>query len=196
MKNYLIKGNVKMGPDVYIFNLPPKITCTPSKWCLYGKNGKPACYALRNNFNLPSVVKSMKERYEVSLRDDFIERVVEEVFNNKAKYVRLHSAGDFYSEDYVIKWIRIAESAPKTKFRSTTRRRDLTSIIQELDSLPNVIIRESLDNERPTPEMGLKFAALSHLDIVKSGTYKCMNSCEKCKHHCWNYKVDVCFDEH
>lgn len=195
VKNYLIRGNVKMGENVYIFNIPPKKTCTPTDWCLKGKNGKPACYAQRNNFRLPSVIKALNERYELSLKEDFPDIVIMEAKNVQAEYIRIHSAGDFYSEEYVKKWIKIANNLPYTKLRATTRRRDLTSIIKELDSLPNVIIRESLDKDRTTPKMGLKFAALSYLPIAK-GSYKCLNNCEICKHHCWNNKVDVCFDEH
>jgi hypothetical protein len=195
MKNLLIKGNLKMGSKVYLFNLPPKITCTPTQWCLHGNNGNPSCYALRNNFNLPSVKKATKQRYKESLKKDFSGKITEEILKNEAIYVRLHSSGDFYSGEYVNKWIKIASSNPKTQFRSTTRRRDLTNIIQELNSLPNVVIRESLDIERSVPQMGLRFAALSDLEIAKNA-YKCMDDCELCNYYCWNNDVDVCFDEH
>ena len=73
VKNLIIKGDKrsKMGARVYRFNLPPEKTCTPTKWCLQGKDGKPACYARRNNFKLASVIKATEERYDLSKRADF-----------------------------------------------------------------------------------------------------------------------------
>lgn len=71
VKNLLIKGNAKMGKDVYAFNLPPKKTCTPTHWCLHSRDGKPSCYALRNNFLFSNVArrqrKNMRFQKEVIL---------------------------------------------------------------------------------------------------------------------------------
>lgn len=195
--NIAIQGNSKMGKDVYIFNLPAKQTCTPTSWCLEGKNGKPACYALRNNFLLPSVLKSTSERYEMSKSDNFIEEMINFIKKKKVKYFRIHSSGDFYSEDYIDKWIEIAKNCPETKFRSSTHRRDLIQKVEELNSLPNVIVRESLDDEKNEQTTELNFSALSHLDIVKrKDSYFCPNSCPKCGYYCWENRVNVNFDEH
>ncbi|NCN87190.1 hypothetical protein GW932_05130 [archaeon] len=193
----VVKGNSKMGKDVFIFNLPAKKTCTPTDWCLHGSNGKPRCYALRNNYTFGNVQKSLEERYELSKQEDFPEKVIEFLHKKKAKYFRIHSSGDFYSEEYVSKWIEIAKNCPDTKFRSTTHRKDLASKIEELNSLPNVIIRESLETSSPNPSMNLPFAALSSLDVVKNNeSYHCPNMCEPCGYTCWEKPVNMDFDEH
>ncbi len=192
-----IKGNSKMGKNVYIFNIPAKKTCTPTSWCLEGKNGKPACYALRNNFLLPNAMASAERRYTQSKSEGFVEEMSNFIKNKKVKYFRIHSSGDFYSEDYVEKWIEIAKNCPETKFRSSTHRRDLIDKIEDLNSLPNVIVRESLDNSLREPETKLKFSALSSLEIVnKESSYHCLNSCEKCGHYCWEHRENINFDEH
>lgn len=192
-----IKGNSKMGNDVYIFNLPPIKTCTPTAWCLKGKNGKPACYALRNNFLFSNVIKAGETRYELSKLDQFVAEMTAFIKKKKVKYFRIHSSGDFYSQEYVKKWIQIAKSCPETKFRGTTHRRDLITIIENLNSLPNVIIRESLDNEVKNPITNLSFAALSSLDIVKKeSSYHCVNNCPSCGYYCWEKKSNINFDEH
>jgi hypothetical protein len=197
VRELLIKGNSKMGPKVYLFNLPPKQTCTPTHWCLHGKDGKPACYAQRNNFNLPSVVKSARERLRLSRRQDFVSRMVEEIHKKNPGFFRWHSSGDFYSEEYVRKIIDIVSQCPDVLFRTTTRRRDLADVIQELNDLPNMIVRESLDYERPEPVMGLPYAALSSLAIVQQGKpLKCVNDCTKCGHKCWKKPVNMYFEEH
>lgn len=192
----LIKGNKKMGKEVYLFNLPPLLTCTPTNWCLHGRNENPACYALRSRFLWGNAVKGAKRRLETSKQDDFVEIMVKETNKKQIKYFRFHSSGDFYSQEYVRKAMDIAEQCPDTLFRTTTRRRDLTEILQELNSLPNFIVRESLDIERPEPGMGLPFAALSFLDIVKrEEAYKCKNNCTACGHYCWEHPVNMYFDE-
>lgn len=191
----LIQGNLKMGPQVFLYNLPAKSTCTPTEWCLKGKNNKPRCYALRNNYLFPSVIKAAKERLKISKRKDFVDQMVEAIHKKNVNYFRLHSSGDFYNEEYVKKIIEISKQCPETLFRTTTRRHDLTDIILELDSLPNFIVRESLDTERQEPIMGLKFAALSQLPVAKDA-FKCPgDGCEKCQHYCWKNKVDMCFKE-
>ncbi|MFA5887376.1 MAG: hypothetical protein WC852_01555 [Candidatus Nanoarchaeia archaeon] len=190
----LIKGNIKMGDNVYLFNLPPVLTCTPTDWCLRGMNGKPRCYALRNNFLFKTVKKGAKVRYELSKQDNFIDLMAEEINKKEVEYFRFHSSGDFYNESYVRKVIAIAERCPGTLFRTTTRRRDLTDVIQELDSVPNFIVRESLDHERQTPQMGLLFAALASLPVSKNA-YNCLEDCAKCKYHCWHQRENMSFAE-
>ncbi len=195
-----------MGKDVYIFNIPAKDTCTPTSWCLSGRDGKPACYGLRNNFLLPNVINSAKERYEFSKTEEFIPAMISEIHAKKSKYFRLHSIGDFYDLNYVKKIIEIAKACPNTTFRTTTRRRDLTSVIQELNALPNFIVRESLDKDRPYPVMNLPYAAISSIlteknktETDKEGTllnYKCVNDCTLCDYNCWKSRTNVYFEEH
>ena len=195
VKNLLIKGNAKMGPQVYLYNLPPIITCSPTKWCLEGRNGKPACYALRNNYTLPSTKAALQARYELSKQEDFAEKIIDEIHRKKARFFRFHSSGDIYSEKYAKKIIQVAKKCLDTLFRTTTRRRDLTHVILELNSLPNFTVRESLDTERTIPKMGLPFAALSHLEIVKnSDSYMCLDDCVKCNYYCWKHECNIHFE--
>jgi hypothetical protein len=206
MKDILIKGNIKMGKNVYIFNIPAKDTCTPTYWCLNGRNGKPACYGLRNNFLLPNVIISAKERYELSKTKEFVSLMINEIHSKNPKYFRLHSIGDFYSIEYVRKIIDIAKECPDTIFRTTTRRRDLTQVIQELNSEPNFIVRESLDIDRPTATMNLPYAAIASIlpDSIKKEVdskstptiYKCINDCVLCDYTCWKSRINMYFEEH
>lgn len=197
IKSLIINGNSKMGKKVLLFNLPPIITCTPTTWCTGGETEKPKCYALKGNFIFPSVKKAGLERLEASKKDNFVDKISEEIDKFKPKYFRFHSSGDFYSEKYVKKVIEIAKRFPNTLFRTTTRRRDLVKIISELNSLPNFIVRESLDTERSTPSMGLLFAAIDSLPIIQEiDSYKCKNNCPKCGYYCWKNKVNMHFKEH
>ncbi|MBR9678566.1 MAG: hypothetical protein GOU97_04720 [Nanoarchaeota archaeon] len=187
----LIKGNQKMGDKVLLYNLPGKLTCTPTKWCLEGRSGKPACYALRNNFRLLSAKKGAIIRYAVSKRNDFADIILPKLLRKKQLYFRWHASGDFYSEEYIKKVKNIAEECGNILFRTTTHRRDFTKEMQELNSLDNFVVRESLERSRPLPEMGLPFVGLESLEITKQGlsdgsVHMCPEFCDACGYQCWH----------
>ncbi len=187
--NYLIKGNKATGPEVYLFNLPIDKTCHPTPWCkenCYGKKG----YYLRFRKNAE---KGAKRRYKLSLSREFIKTITEEIFRRKIFLVRVHVIGDFYSKEYVRKWIKIAKNCPQTRFRTTTKRRDFKNIILELHALPNFNVRESLDPSFQTPTMELPIAAIDTLDIAKN-LFRCISDCQKCGYPCWYQKnLSDCF---
>ena len=200
-RNILVRGNVKMGPDVYIFNLPPEKTCVPSEWCR--KN----CYALKGNFRLPNAKESAEWHYQASLRADFVDLIVAEIKRLEKRkqagkigefYVRVHASGDFYGEEYVGKWLAIAQACPEVLFRTTTKRDDLAKAIRRLDALPNFIVRESLDPSRPKATMGLSaISAVSTTSGIKfDGMLKCPNDCPKCGYRCWTSRTSNYFAPH
>lgn len=193
----LVRGNSKLGNEVYCFSLPPGKTCTPSDWCLKGLDGKPACYAMRNRFKFSNVKKSLQRRYEASKRADFATRVVGELKKAMPRFFRIHVSGDFYSEEYINKWVEICQNCPEVQFRTTTRRRDLLNPMLELNSLPNVVVRESLDPSIPEPRMGLKIAALRSLKEAElRKAYVCPQHCPECGYKCWTDDIDVCWTLH
>lgn len=181
-----IKGNTKMGPDVGIWNLPPIQTCRPSAWCMEH------CYAQRNNFLLPSVLKSLAWRLKQSQLPGFASQMITEV--QHFEFFRIHASGDFYSIAYINAWDRIIQGCPDTKFRTTTRRDDFTKPLKALHELPNMIVRESLDPTRSTPRMGLPVAALTGLRAAKGGL-RCPDDCPTCDYRCWRRAVSVQFEE-
>jgi len=178
-----------------MFNLPPLKTCMPSAWCLHGDNGKPMCYAMRKRSAWPNVKMGNEWRYRQSLKADFVSRMTALLSRTDKQYFRIHASGDFYSEEYVEKWVEICSACPHLIFRAPTRRRDLTEAIRKLASLKNVVIRESLDTERTEPTMGLPVAAIEGLgSAVHDGYIQCVDSCSQCGHKCWlNPERDVVF---
>ena len=195
MRHLLIKGNTKMGPEVYLFNLPPLLTCHPTPWCRVN------CYALKGNFRFPSVKQSAEERYRISQLPNFVEMMVQEIQQRQVRLVRLHSSGDFYDPAYVQKWIDIAKRCPNTRFRTTTKRRDLIERIRQLNKLPNFIVRESLDCTSSQPTMGLPLAMVDHIPGVKEQAakgkiFRCINDCQTCGYTCWRKRQDACFAPH
>ena len=195
MRHLLIKGNTKMGLDVFIFNLPPLSTCRPTRWC------RANCYALKGNFRFPSVSRAAKKRHSASQLPNFVDMVVEEIGRRHVAMVRLHSSGDFYSRAYVRKWIEVARRCPKTIFRTTTKRRDLAKEIRQLNRLPNFIVRESLDCSSSQPTMGIGLAMVDNVPGVKEQAiqgkiFRCINNCPACGYTCWKKRQNVCFAPH
>lgn len=191
--NLITPGNSTMGKHVACFSLPAVKTCTPSEWCLTGKNGKPRCYALRGRMVLPNVVDSFERKLKASKQPEFVSDIVAEIKRMGLPYFRIHVSGDFYSEQYVNKWIQIAGMCPDVLFRTTTRRVDLIRRLYDLNAMPNVIVRESIDPSAPQPLTALPSASAS---VRLSDQFDCNSPCSKCGHTCWHKRVNVFFEEY
>lgn len=168
------------GPEVFAFNLPSPKTCKPTKWCAAN------CYAQSIHLNK----LRREERYEISLSKEFPGLVIGEIKKKKIKLVRLHSTGDFYSKNYIKKWIKIAQNCPNTLFRTSTRRRDLTQDILRLNALKNFAVRESLDPSRIKPSMNLPVAAVEGTPLAEK-FFRCPINCHKCGYYCWYHKTNI-----
>lgn len=72
------------------------------------------CYATKGNHVFPSVKKSRARSYEESKRADFSDAVIYSIrtekesgrYKNAVMLVRIHESGDFYSLQYLRKWLR------------------------------------------------------------------------------------------
>lgn len=99
--------NAEMG--YLIWNLPARITCPYST-----EHCRELCYAIKAELAYPSVRPSRMRHLEESKADDFVYRMLLTILKRR-KYmrkkeltVRIHESGDFYSEAYAEKWLRIA----------------------------------------------------------------------------------------
>lgn len=181
MKNLLIAGNSTMPPCVGIFNLPPLKTCTPSPWC------RKHCYGLQNRFTWKNVKASSQWRFQQSKRKDFVNRMSDEIHRRSFSYIRLHIIGDFYNEQYLVKWYDIIKQAPKhVLFRWTTRRQDLIPRMKQLfyDN-QQVIIRESVDTTR----IGTGKFPLAAINNTNGSEefFTCIDYCSKCGFYCYRH---------
>jgi hypothetical protein len=189
-----VKKNSKLG-NIHIFNITPKKTCKPTKWCV--KN----CYASKGNHTFPVVVNSSKTRLAMSKQADFVERAKAELVKyvksctkkNIQAYVRIHASGDFYSTEYIDKWFDIVSSFPSVKFLAFTKRDDMKESILKLSSLDNMSMYESLDPSKKIGSIGIKQAGV---DIPLESPFECTGSCVECNYRCWNSETNVLFHKH
>ncbi|GIW89666.1 MAG: hypothetical protein KatS3mg109_0098 [Pirellulaceae bacterium] len=94
-----------------------------------------------------------------SRRDSFVQRMVREIKDRRADRVRIHASGDFYSPEYVRKWVEIARECRQTEFYAYTRswqdgrgnvvddREDLLCLARQ----PNVRLWLSADKDTGKP---------------------------------------------
>lgn len=110
----LSEGNRKLRNSdkvrFLILNLPAILTC-PNRT----EHCEDACYALKAERAYPGAKKSRQRHFEETLRDSFVADMIETIehhlarkcFQGKKVVFRIHESGDFYSQEYVDKWIAI-----------------------------------------------------------------------------------------
>jgi len=68
------------------------------------------------------VIKNAYEnRITASLQDDFVQVMDYEIKKKKAQAIRIHDSGDFYSMEYLNKWIEITVLNPLVQFYAYTK---------------------------------------------------------------------------
>lgn len=142
------------------------------------------CYAHKAQVRFPKTVLPYRESMlAASQADSFVTTIVAELNSTRraSRTVRIHESGDFYSQEYLDKWVTIAQSSPSFTFYAFTKR------IKDFDfttakSLPNFIIIDSLQSGK------LNYGKLSTLDqskfICPSTLGKpvvCGQSCKYCQ---------------
>lgn len=190
----LTNGNRKLGRDIYNFNLP-RTTCvgrTPlcSKYC-YAKGGF---------FAYPSVKHRMEQNLIESKQSDFVDRITSQIGKLKdVKYIRLHSSGDFYNNDYYSKWNQIAKNCPNVTFLAYTK----NFSVDFSQRAPNFKIYYSIDESTTKFNKTLDLKAFvfgkgvysnKHMNYVKDlSGFVCNGKCHECK-FCFKSNKNVCFE--
>ena len=79
------------------------------------KGCEAVCYATKGNHQYPSVMESREKSFETSKRDDFDAVMAYTIryhlttkrYKDCVMVVRIHESGDFYSVQYLRKWVKI-----------------------------------------------------------------------------------------
>lgn len=129
------KNNAKLGDSIWTFSLPAGHSCPFAFHCLSKANpltGKIQdgpqtqfrCFAASqealftatraarwHNFNLLKMAKTVAE----------ISKLIQDSLPKNATIVRIHVAGDFYSQNYLDGWIDVAKRNPNVIFYAYTK---------------------------------------------------------------------------
>jgi Gene product 88 len=119
MKLKFLTQNAKMKKaslKTYNFDIPAGKTCIGADSCLS------YCYAMRGFYKMPNVKNKHEQNLQATKKESFVIDFTAELRNIKGlQAVRIHSAGDYYSLEYLNKIILIAELNPSIIFYSYTK---------------------------------------------------------------------------
>jgi len=159
-----LTSNAKMRKDnILAFGIPAyktesgRLTCPAAAECLKG------CYAKQGFYVMPNVARAQETRYALTKSKAFVTTMVAEIQKRKPAVVRIHDSGDFYSREYLEKWLEIVRACPETRFYAYSKMIPLF---------------------KPAPGSGLRFNPPSNFKIVFSygGKYDFMINRETDNH--------------
>lgn len=142
----LTTGNSKLKADkIAAFTLPAGITCPGSGVC----NSERGCYAMHGPMAWPDSIKKQVENFEASKRDDFVFQMIHAIAQvlGRFRYIRIHDAGDFYSQSYISSWEKIIDhfqGAPIQFYAYTKSFADERLDLSGLWLLPNLNLIQSV----------------------------------------------------
>ena len=170
------------------------------KDCPFRSSGCEAiCYATKGNHVFPSVIESRKRSYEVTKRDDFTEVIIYTIrtekqskrYKDAVMLIRIHESGDFYSLQYLRKWLRAwnaftADDGVRFVFYTKSFRFFLMlndeekAIVNRLLKLGTLAINWSMDDTTTTEQR------IAYLECVrtfpKANTYYCTEHVDDVEH--------------
>jgi len=109
-------GNSKLV-DILIFDLPAGKTCMNSSSCIS------TCYAMKAQkmYQLTRIARDTNLYMYYKERTLLKSLLIKQISNSKKNVVRLHSSGDFVSQDYIDFWNEIVIAFPNKKFYAYTK---------------------------------------------------------------------------
>ena len=142
----LRNGNSDLKRDrIWVWSLPAWITTLPDgsrlNTCPSAGVCARHCYALKGTFKFRNVREAHTRNLMMTLDDlaGWETQMTTECQHRRmdGAWVRIHDGGDFYSEDYLRAWIRIARACPQTTFYCYTKEVQMFRDIVEPDCPPN-----------------------------------------------------------
>jgi len=112
----------KVGLNIFNFSIPAYKSKTGKLTCPFADSCVKYCYAQKGNYKrFPKIGELMEQRYQLTKQSIFVASMNIEIKKKKADAIRIHDSGDFYSKEYLDKWISIANDNPNVKFYAYTK---------------------------------------------------------------------------
>ena len=200
-KPILLKsGNLKLRKNVLIWDMPEIVTCKNNKAC-------PGCYALKASriykntrvmraYHMAIIMQALHDTKKLEYFKNYIQlELNKHAMLYNMPVVRLHSAGDFYTEKYLQLWLDIINKNKKIKFYSYSKILNNSTIDYINDTHDNFNIVKSIikinnnnyinygNNEylqHVTTQLDEHGMAYYTCDYGTSNASTCMGSCKKC----------------
>lgn len=92
------------------------------KTCPMAGDCKNYCYGTKGHYTLPCVPQAQEARFMLSKTKAFVDLMDAEIKRKRnLKSIRIHGSGDFYSQEYLDKWVEIARRNPAVRFYCYTK---------------------------------------------------------------------------
>lgn len=117
-------GNTKISKlDAVSFGVPAYRSASGFKTCPKAGACAAVCYARQGSYTW-STVQTAREANLRRIRADirgFVRDALQDLQRIRARYVRVHDSGDFFSQAYLDAWSRIAREFPDKTFYAYTK---------------------------------------------------------------------------
>ena len=183
----------------YSFGLDARNCITGSKLRKIKGSVCEKCYAMKGNYNFPSVRKN-KETNLKHLESEYFVYVMTYQLQD-IKYFRLFDSGDIPHMEALKKIVQIAENTPKTKHWLPTREIKIIQEYLKKNTFPkNLVVRVSAPMVDGPPPKGFKNTSTVHKNEKAIG-FDCVsrfqgNQCLTCT-ACWDKRIkNISYKEH
>lgn len=156
------------------------------------------CYALKGNYQYPSVQTAQARRLASLDRpqweDALTYLIADAIAHGAEPFFRWHDSGDLQSVDHALRIIAIADRLPFVQFWLPTREQRIARSIREC--IPgNLIVRVSAQMVDGAAPAGFSHVSLVHTAAAPEGAYECPaqsqgNACKDCR-ACWSNDVSA-----
>ena len=116
----LKKTSKALGVRVFNFGIPAYKSASGKLTCPFADECVKFCYAKKGAYIWSNVSPAFEKRYQITKQDDFVEQMTVEITKKKPDYIRVHDSGDYYSKEYLRRWLQISAIHPGIKFYSYT----------------------------------------------------------------------------
>tara|TARA_R110000824_G_scaffold27608_8_gene93637 strand:- start:5211 stop:5819 length:609 start_codon:yes stop_codon:yes gene_type:complete len=125
---HLITQNTKLkktskitGMRVYNFGIPAFQDEEGKRTCPFAGACAKFCYAQKGAYVWSNVSPAFQFRYLATKCDSFVDKMTAEIVKKRVDILRVHDSGDYYSNEYIDKWMHIAKALPHVRFYSYTK---------------------------------------------------------------------------
>ena len=125
---HLITQNAKLKKTsklirlrVFNFGIPAFEDTNGKRTCPFAGSCAKFCYAQKGAYSWSNVKPAFQFRYVATKSNDFVDDMIAEIKKKKVDILRVHDSGDYYSREYIDKWMEIARRLPDVRFYSYTK---------------------------------------------------------------------------
>lgn len=142
-QNSKMKKTSKGNLVVYNFGIPAFKSKSGLMTCPNAKNCAVGCYARSGTYGFSQVAKAYENKLKATLTDNFIDVMSAEITllkvknTNKILYVRIHDSGDFYSQEYLMKWVTIMLKHPDVQFYAYSKQISMLKKFKAIGLIPD-----------------------------------------------------------